>query len=159
LIGVDAYFPIAPDTPTPTYDQLRAAWIPISQNLKRLSEKYNKHLIFTEIGYPSQHGSNVKPNKWDINVATNYTIQSICYKAFFEGMAVEHSDWFKGVFWWAWWTDPLAGLDYSNLYTPQNKPVLEVLREYYNNQSRPIFPKERNDSGAAEYYWCGVTQS
>lgn len=79
LIGVDAYFPIAPESSQPTYDQLKDSW-PIAKGLKQLSQKYGKHLIFTEIGYPSQNGANVKPNKWDANAPANCTIQSECYR-------------------------------------------------------------------------------
>eukprot|EP01127_Copromyxa_protea_P004849 TRINITY_DN1466_c0_g1_i1.p1 TRINITY_DN1466_c0_g1~~TRINITY_DN1466_c0_g1_i1.p1 ORF type:complete len:312 (+),score=49.67 TRINITY_DN1466_c0_g1_i1:212-1147(+) len=160
-IGVDAYFPLAPETPEPSYEQLQKSWIPISRRLEELSKKYGKPLIFTEIGYTSQRGANIAPNKWDAAKPTNYTIQAECYRAFFEEMAVKNSDWFKGVFWWAWWTDPLSGLDYTNLYTPQNKPaVLSVLKEYYGTGTAEnlvhnvlLAKQEKSDP-----FWCGVPQ-
>jgi hypothetical protein len=72
------------------------------------------------------------------------------------------NEWFQGVFWWAWWTDPLAGSDFTNLFTPQNKPVLNVLREYYGGKNNMVgmnsLGKIMSDGVDGSPYWCGVTQ-
>lgn len=152
IIGIDAYFPMAPTKEFPSYDDIAVSWDPIIENLNQLSRKYNKPIIFTEIGYTSQKGGNREPNHWNIENPTNYTIQSACYQAFFEKMMVPDFDWFRGAFWWAWWSDPMAGTDYTNLYTPQHKPVQDVLRKYYAGGAS----REFNGSSP---FWCGVTQA
>lgn len=141
---------------------------------------------------------NKAPNKFNIDSPTNYTLQSACYKAFFEEMMLkanhassnitktffsnnrytvssmllrslilrhyDANEWFQGVFWWAWWTDPMSGTDFTNLYTPQNKPVLEVIREYYigrQSNARDYSELHRygwKDRKESTPYWCGVTQ-
>eukprot|EP01098_Paradermamoeba_levis_P015160 TRINITY_DN7545_c0_g1_i1.p1 TRINITY_DN7545_c0_g1~~TRINITY_DN7545_c0_g1_i1.p1 ORF type:complete len:404 (-),score=100.06 TRINITY_DN7545_c0_g1_i1:13-1200(-) len=138
IIGVDAYFPLSGNTTQPTYEQLLGGWSDHVFLLETLVKTYNKPLIFTEIGYTSQTGCNRQPNKWKIDGQLNFTIQEACYQALFEAVAKPHSDWFHGAFWWSWWTDPLAGTegDYQNLYTPQNKPVLKVLKHYYGGQAK-----------------------
>jgi Dockerin type I domain/PEP-CTERM motif len=40
-------------------------------------------------------------------------------------------DWWDGAFWWNWETGPGAGGLTNTDYTPQNKPVLDVLADFY----------------------------
>jgi hypothetical protein len=54
LIGVDAYFPIAKEFERPSYAEMARSWAPIVAAMRNLSQRYQKPLIFTEIGYTSQ---------------------------------------------------------------------------------------------------------
>ena len=47
-------------------EELIRLWKPYVQDLKNLSEKENRSILFTEIGYRSIHRSTVKP--WDYSV-------------------------------------------------------------------------------------------
>jgi hypothetical protein len=134
FIGVDAYYPIAPDNDDPSLQDLIDGWSDLVSTLEDLSNTYNRPLIFTEIGYPSQDGANVHPYEYVADAALNYQLQSDLYQAVFEAVAIPNRSWFKGIFWWAWLTDPKAGTwEVKNSYTPQNKPVIAILTKYYKN--------------------------
>jgi len=149
FIGIDAYYPLAPEGSQPNYEDLKKGWSTHLIQLQTLSQKYNKSIIFTELGYSSQQGTFSHPWSFQITTPLNYAIQADCYRAFFEAVALPNP-WLVGVFWWAWWTDPLAGTDWVHLYTPQNKPVLKVLEEFYGG-------KEVVVKGLEGPFWCGVT--
>eukprot|EP01128_Nolandella_sp_AFSM9_P000601 TRINITY_DN10750_c0_g1_i2.p1 TRINITY_DN10750_c0_g1~~TRINITY_DN10750_c0_g1_i2.p1 ORF type:complete len:420 (-),score=89.03 TRINITY_DN10750_c0_g1_i2:1039-2148(-) len=158
FIGVDAYYSLAPENSNPTFAQLQAAWTTPLHQLKTLSQSFNKSVIFTEIGYPSQVGSYYHPNNFDMKLATDLRLQNELYTVFFETVAVPNPDWFEGVYWWAWWTDPLAGGqgDYRNLYTPQNKPSRAILHKYYAPANTSPAPP-RDPSWKPQH--CGVAQT
>ncbi|MFT5601364.1 MAG: hypothetical protein ACI9N1_001607, partial [Flavobacteriales bacterium] len=50
-----------------------------------------------------------------------------------------NQDWFAGGFLWKWFpeTEKAGGVDDSR-FTPQNKPVLEVVKLFYNNYSASL---------------------
>ena len=101
-IGIDAYYQLDPSNSNPTLTDLENAWKQIIPGLQSLSEKYNgKEIIFAEIGYCSNEGTNVEPwNCWDSKTANSQQSQSNCYQAMFN--TVYQQSWFKGVFFWDW---------------------------------------------------------
>lgn len=141
-VGVDAYFPLT-NTYNPTLEQLKGAWSNSTATgwwgtgFNWTNELYStytgtgKKIVFTEIGYISQNGTNTQP--W-----TGFTPaheidlqeQADCYQACLE--VFKDKAWFMGWFWWNWETDPNAGGQYDDWYTPQNKPAQNVLYQYYS---------------------------
>jgi len=63
-------------------------------------------------------------------LALNMQAQSNCFEAMFEVLWEE--DWFAGGFIWKWFDnyDTSGGLN-NKRYTPQRKPVEEVIKNYY----------------------------
>ncbi len=126
-IGVDAYYPLT-TIANPTVPQLKAAWVPAVAVLATLSTAYGKPVIFTEIGYQSQAGTNITP--WDVTSGVlDLEEQANCYTALLE--VFRDIPWWHGVFWWS--ATPYrdqGGLTDMD-FTPINKPAGEVLRGYY----------------------------
>jgi hypothetical protein len=137
-VGVDAYFPLT-NTFNPTVQQLINAWSYSTASgfngrnwtneLYATSTQTGKDIIFTEIGYCSQDGTNTEPWNWNISPNTDLKEQADCYNAALE--VFKEKTWFKGWFWWNWETDPNAGGPADKHFTPQNKPAQTVLRQYY----------------------------
>ena len=98
LIGVSAYFPLSLST-NPSLDELKTSWYPIMETLKKTSEKYNKPVVFSEIGYASYDDAAKSPNNCCYG-NNNNNLQKLLFEAFFE--TVWQQSWFGGVFWWAW---------------------------------------------------------
>lgn len=129
-IGVDAYFPLS-EKPSPTVEELRRDWQPFKNDLRRLSRKHEKPILFTEYGY-----RNIKysaKNPWDssreLNDISNQN-QVNALAAIYEEFWWE--TWFAGGFLGKWHHDhPNAGGSEDSQFTPQNKPAEEVVREYY----------------------------
>ena len=67
-VGITGYFELTPSN-NPSIDQLRGAWSSdlhdqnILEDLKRLRDKFDKPVVFWEIGYQSKNGTNTYP--WD----------------------------------------------------------------------------------------------
>lgn len=133
-IGVDAYYPLTNRT-NPSVDELKTAWKPLAERLKSLAKRWNKPVIFTEIGYRSIDGTNRTP--WDYSVIAPLDLQeqADCYQAVFETFAGQ--DWWGGVFWWNWEADPNHGGPVNRDYTANGKPAENVLRKFYGAPLRP----------------------
>ena len=127
FIGVSAYFELA-DGPVASRSDLVAAWQPLVSKLGRLSNRWRKPVLFTELGYRSVDFSARYPWKSDDSTPVNLTLQADAYAAFFE--AVWPQPWFGGVYWWKWLSFPDDG-GANDDYTPRAKPAEDVIREYY----------------------------
>lgn len=60
-IGVDAYYPLS-DHINPTIEELQAGWQPILQTISQTAARFNKKVIFAEVGYASFDGAPIAPN-------------------------------------------------------------------------------------------------
>ena len=70
FIGVSAYFALA-KKPVPTRGELVAGWQPITARLARLAERWDKPIVFTEIGYRSVDFAAQYPWKADDTTPVN----------------------------------------------------------------------------------------
>lgn len=126
-IGVDAYYPLT-DTKNPTVAELKQGWQRHIQTLERLHRQWDRPILFTEIGYPSFEGANMRPWAIDTKAASDLVGQKNLYQAFFE--EVYGRPWLHGVYWWVWfWNLDLPDLDRN--YPPYGKPAEDVLRAWY----------------------------
>lgn len=131
-IGIDAYFPLV-ESATPEVDELLVAWEPLVDELEAFSQQYDKEIIFTEYGYMSVDYTAWQnwENEGNVNnIGLNLNGQSCAFEAFFQALWAK--DWFKGGFIWKWHSDyPNAGGENDKDYTPQNKPVEEIIAKWY----------------------------
>jgi len=137
-VGVDAYFPLT-NSYNPTLSQLISAWSYCTKSgfvgrnwTNELYSTYTqtgKEIIFTEIGYCSQDGTNTQPWDWNTSLTVDLQEQADCYQAALE--VLKDKEWFEGWFWWNWETDPDAGGPTERHYTPQNKSAQNILKQYY----------------------------
>lgn len=128
-IGVDAYYPLTSEK-DPTLEELEEAWKPYLSRLETLSRRWDKPIIFTEIGYRSLEGANLAPWDWRTQGLVDLQEQADCYLAFFNTFWGKR-EWFHGVFWWVWSTDPDQGGPQDTGYTPHGKPAEAILREFF----------------------------
>ncbi len=135
FIGINAYFPLSQEA-TPSVETLEAAWKTEKEKLEKLSEKYQKPIVFTEFGYRSM--DKAAGNQWELEHHRKYSgqpnmkAQEHAYLALFKTFWNE--PWIKGGFLWKWYPnqDNRLGADNSD-YTPQNKPVENIIRKWYKN--------------------------
>lgn len=130
-IGIDAYFPVS-DKQTPTVADCMAGWQKHKITIKSISETFNKSILFTEFGYRSIDYTGKKP--WDSDhtiTSLNLEAQNNATKALFEKFWTE--EWFAGGFIWKWFhSHDTAGGKKDNLFTPQNKPVEQIIKTFYS---------------------------
>jgi hypothetical protein len=137
FIGVQAYYPLSA-AKNPSENELRAAWRPIAERLRRLSERYGRRIVFTEVGYRSQEGALAEPWRWDAPGSENLGVQKTAFAALFDSIWAQ--PWLEGVFVWKWnprlpAQGPLPGRARRD-FTPQGKPALDVIRDFYRREGR-----------------------
>ncbi|EFA85383.1 hypothetical protein PPL_02386 [Heterostelium album PN500] len=142
IIGVDAYYPLCPETHNATLADMVNYWNVImyqgvnngeeqmTSSLHNLTVFWNKPMIFTELGYCS--GNCTTGPEVDLG------IQDIQFQSVFEAFA--NVPWFEGVHWWNWVTDPAFGGEDNWCMTPQFKPTEVLLHEQYGSLYPPIRP-------------------
>ncbi len=138
FIGVDAYYPLANNN-APSQRDLMAAWKPRIEQLAALATRWRMLLLLTEIGYRSLDGAASQPWNWQISGEVDLGEQAICYRAAIE--AFSSQPWFKGIFWWDWGPDPLAGGPTDDGFTPHGKPAEQILRSWFEVTKERVVPK------------------
>lgn len=131
-VGIDAYFPVS-DLKTPTVEDCLKGWNAHLPDIKNVQQTTKKPILFTEFGYRSFDFSGKKPwltGNYDAN--PNLEAQVNTTKALFKTFWEE--DWFAGGFVWKWFHNyEQSGGTKDNMFTPQNKPAEEIIRQYYKN--------------------------
>ncbi len=131
FIGIDAYFPLT-SSPAPDLEALLEAWKPYVAGIDSFQKQTGKPVLFTEYGYLSVPQGAWKT--WTLEnrleeLTPDMQSQSLAYEALFR--TFWSHDWFAGGFLWKWYLEDQAGGPQDRDYTPQGKPVLEVIRSYY----------------------------
>lgn len=149
-IGVDAYFTIS-DKDNPSLEDIKSGWIDnslfrtkkafntnsnvnIVDSLGALSIKWNKPIVFTEVGYRSSTGadSNIVnlDYKW-LKKTINQELQANLYKGLFDSF--RNKSWFKGIFAWSWYIGEIDvnDLSYQHMHEIQGKSAEEVIKNEY----------------------------
>jgi len=127
-IGIQAYFPLT-DKISPSLDNLKNGWAKKIKEVEKIQKRFQKPVIFTEIGYCNTVDAAIEPWVWPNErkeIALSEEVQALCYQAFFE--SVWDKDWLAGVYFWKWYPQPR---DRSPDFTPQNKKAVEVLKKFY----------------------------
>ncbi len=140
-IGVNAYPPLTTET-NPTIDEMVAAWRSVSANdywaaamdhmspvdfFHSLALEHGKPVLFTESGYRSLDGTNIRPGGWDVTGSQDTGEQRDAFEAFFEVWSSE-GGWFKGVHVWNW--DPSNTYSPTG-YSPMDKPAEALIGEWF----------------------------
>ncbi|MCL4377634.1 MAG: hypothetical protein M1409_04520 [Actinobacteria bacterium] len=112
-IGIAAYFDLT-QKQDPTLDELKNSWENnrqgnVVQELETISNKFQKKIIFLEIGYRSVVGANIEPWNYSstipyggnsINTKPDQPEQANATQALFD--VFNNKVWFEGVFWFYW---------------------------------------------------------
>lgn len=132
-IGVNGYFPLTKDK-TPKREALKTGWINRKLKMKKHADSLQKKILFTEFGYRSVDYTAVKP--WDVDYSkttVNLQGQTNATQVLFEELWQE--EWFAGGFIWKWFVNyDKAGGHGNSRFTPQNKPVEDVIRKFYGKK-------------------------
>lgn len=135
-VGIDPYFPLVTSA-NPKVEELKSAWGDWIKVIEEFQKTANKPVILTEIGYKSSRDSADEPWQHAAIGELDLGLQANLYQALLESFW--DKPWFYGVYWWYWGTNPRMGGEANKSFTPQNKPVQEVIKEWYN---KPIPQKE-----------------
>ena len=130
-IGLNMYYPLAAPGEMPRADSPRLK--ELVERIGKIARKYDKPLLFTEVGFPSSARAAAEPWKED-DAALDLELQERCYEVIFE--AFYRQPWFAGLYWWKW---PSHGnsVPYDGSYNPLGKPAADVLARWYGQGTPP----------------------
>jgi len=134
-IGIQAYFPLTSKL-EPSVEDLRNGWRKYIADMETVAKKYNRPILFSELGYKSTTDSAIEPWKWVDYEKENTFIRSDqtqinCYQAFFD--TVWEKPWFAGIHIWQMRGEPHgSSWDYYLDFTPQGKPVEELIKKEFS---------------------------
>jgi hypothetical protein len=131
VIGTSAYYPVG-SVPGDTEANMIEKWLPVRDKMERLHKKFNKPIVFVEIGCRSAHGCATMP--WDFlhkdlpfDEEEQANFYSSVLKVFYD------EPWFGGFFWWDWSTKlyPLEQAKQNRGFDIYGKKAEQVLKEWY----------------------------
>ncbi|MBN2528497.1 MAG: hypothetical protein JXR76_19065 [Deltaproteobacteria bacterium] len=134
FLGVTGYFQLAdkrlPIENNPPLEMLVHSWREVYFRLMRWQHKFDKPLIFTEVGYLSQKGAAAAPWAEGANETVDLEIQRRCYEAFIR--VVDNSDTVAGAYFWNWfdWEG-----ENDREYTPREKPAAAEIKSWFTSDS------------------------
>ncbi len=131
-IGIQAYFSLA-DADNASLKTIASGWHPHMTNIEKLVDKFQKPVLFTELGYRSTACAPVKPWLWPQQIKESAVpseeMQARCYQAFFD--TVWKQKWLAGVYFWKWY--PNGTTRWANIdFTPQGKAAEKVMAGNYS---------------------------
>ncbi len=130
-IGIQAYFPISVKD-DPALLELENYWRKHAEEIVLVSSKFNKPILFTELGYKSIRGTSKKPWEWNGIMNTYSKIskkeQLLCYQAFFN--TIWEEPWFHGIHIWEWQSRGTSSGNNTN-FTIEGKPSLNLIAKHF----------------------------
>ncbi|MBN1526320.1 MAG: hypothetical protein JW919_01885 [Candidatus Omnitrophica bacterium] len=127
--GIDAYFSLS-KKPDPTFEDIKEGWKKWVGEIEAWQATIKKPVLFTESGYCSSDTAAYNPWEEAVSGPPNLTLQADCYRALFE--TFWDKPWFAGVYWWNW-TTVANGNGSNRRFSPQNKPALEYVKQWYTS--------------------------
>lgn len=137
-IGIQAYFPLTKNR-NPNLSDIKKGWNKHVKKLEKASIKYEKPILFSEIGYRSDEIATIEPWVWDSAVSdtTNtisYRIQNLAYEALFQ--EVWDEEWFAGMYFWQWHIDHDQDESHSIMdFTPRYKSAENTMAKWYGRET------------------------
>jgi hypothetical protein len=132
FIGTSAYYPVA-KKPGETEENMYKAWLKVKERIKALSEKWDKKIIFIEIGCRSAKGCATMPwdfthRKFPFDEDEQANFYNSCLRAFSD------EPWFAGFFWWEWSTKiyDAAKAKGNKGFNVYGKKAEKVLKKWYS---------------------------
>ncbi|MEQ9618155.1 MAG: hypothetical protein RIG61_03155 [Deltaproteobacteria bacterium] len=134
-IGIDAYFPLTGKA-APALSELVRGWKRHEPEIKELSEKYGKKIIFTEIGYKSVEGTAIKPWEWSDDGVASQEEQALAFEA--TSVVFRDKPYLAGVFVWKYFTD-MDSEEKDNIekgFTPYSKKAETKISAWFREGQR-----------------------
>jgi len=133
FIGISAYFPLV-EAASPSRRELAAAWRPIVGRLGALSRRWERKIVFTEVGYPAADWAAWQPWKLPDAEEQNPRLQAEAYAAFLE--AVWPQPWVGGAYWWKWFSDGGRATE-GDAFDFRGQPAAEEVRSVWSSPAAP----------------------
>jgi hypothetical protein len=137
FIGLAAYFYLP--TETDSVEALMGAWdVWARREITPLQKRYNKPVVFTEVGYRNVPDARKAPWSWEPKEGNDEQEQANLYEALFSYWS--KVSYFQGVYIWEW----LPAIPDGNTYfTPSGKLAEDVLTDWFTGKTEPSTTAEK----------------
>tara|TARA_R110002051_G_scaffold4043_1_gene21394 strand:- start:32170 stop:34485 length:2316 start_codon:yes stop_codon:yes gene_type:complete len=126
-IGLNCYYPLS-KADNPTDQEMSENFSMVKQKIKKVYERFDKPIVFTEIGFRSIDAPWKNPHA-EADESINEEMQARCYEIIFKG--IENEPWCKGILWWKFPSFLEYRGDQNNAFTPNNKLAEETVRKWF----------------------------
>ena len=134
-IGIQAYFPLTNEK-NPQLRSIVSGWQVHKQEIEATSRRFDKPVLFTEIGYKSTVDATIEPWRWFGMLAGSFDrvsvqTQATAFEGFFE--VFWNEPWFAGAYVWRWASrhDAAGGL-WDRAFWIQNKSAQNVVAKGFS---------------------------
>jgi len=128
-IGLNCYYPLS-QKEQPTQEELGRAFARKLQMAERISQEYNRPLLFMEIGFTSTKTPWRSPHEDGHGKTYQAAGQVKAYAAVFRQLSAA-DDWCQGVLWWKYPSDLSEGGKGHSGFTPNDKPAEQQLPRWF----------------------------
>jgi len=131
IIGTSAYYPVS-SKPNESEETMIKNWLPVKEKMINLHKRFQKPVLFMEIGCRSASGCASMP--WDFehtDLPFNEDEQANFYSSVLKVFWDE--PWFAGFFWWDWSTElyTLEQAKENKGFDIYDKKAEEVVKKWY----------------------------
>ncbi len=128
FIGLNCYYPLSKNE-APGKAELKANFDSIKTKIEKVYSRFNKPIVFTEIGFRSINSPWKSPHA-EGDDSFNESHQQLCYEVVFEG--IENEPWCGGILWWKF----PSYLEYRGMensaFTPNNKKAEATVKKWFS---------------------------
>lgn len=126
-MGLDNYYPVRTSVDQ-NPDVMRAAFLEQKSKLKALATRWQKPLLFTEIGYMANTTAGMGSRE-DEYAKYDEGLQAECYKLALE--TYWNEPWFAGMYWWKWFSNPDDSGVNADAHSPHGRKAGRILAKWY----------------------------
>ncbi|MEM0996523.1 MAG: hypothetical protein AAGN35_05575 [Bacteroidota bacterium] len=132
FIGLNCYYPLS-DQEKVSDQELDRGFARVMNKIEAVARKWNKPIVFTEIGFPSIAAPWREPHAEPRDRPPSATDQARCYAAMIR--ALQDRDWCGGVYLWKWPAYPNADGSWERVrgFTPLGKPAEAMVADWFRD--------------------------
>ena len=128
FIGLNCYYPLS-SKENVSKRELKAGFKKTIAKIEQVAKRYNKTIVFTEIGFRSVDQTWINPHEASNGRAFNEDAQKQCYEIVFE--AIHNKKWCGGILWWKWPSYLDNRRKNNTAFTPHNKSTEVVIEKWF----------------------------
>jgi Glycoside Hydrolase Family 113 len=147
MVGINAFYPLA-DHDGAGFDALLEGGRKVASRVRRLGERWNRPVVFTEVGYTTRPNPAVRPWEWPdtmAHVVVDQQAQAEAYRAILAPVLDEPA--FAGFFVWRVYADPDDVSQEAEWgFSPRGKLAELVVRDAFTARWRSDGPRLPGDA-------------
>ncbi|HFA50157.1 MAG TPA: hypothetical protein ENJ95_14195 [Bacteroidetes bacterium] len=127
-IGLNSYYPLSKKD-DPSNEELDSGFEQVVQKIETVHAKYQKQVIFTEIGFPCAKAPWKEPHQDWGDLTPDPEQQKRCYVTVFKN--IQKKPWCSGILWWKYPSDMEHRQRQDTGFSPHGKAAEDVVAKWF----------------------------